>query len=56
MTDQELKDFANDAKRLRDAINERYRERGKRQRIDAMDAVELLHAIAKYAVEKEIQS
>jgi hypothetical protein len=41
--------FANEAKRVRDAINERYRARGKLERIDTMDAVELLHAIGRYA-------
>lgn len=58
MTDQDARDreFANDAKRVRDAINERYRARGKRQRIDVMDAVEILWAIGREAVKREIKS
>ena len=49
MTDQELANFAFDAHRIKAAINQRLEDRGKRQRIDIMDAVELLHAIGRYA-------
>ena len=46
--DQELANFAFDAHQVRDAINQRLFDLNKRQRIDTVDAVELLHAIGRY--------
>lgn len=48
--DQALADLAYHAKKLERAYAERQYKAGKRQRIDRMDAVEILHAIARYMV------
>ena len=46
--DQALADLVYHAKKLTAAYAERQRQRGKRQRIDNMDSLEILHAIARY--------
>lgn len=46
--DQALADIAYHAKKLTKAYAERQYKAGKRQRIDRMDSVEILHAIARY--------
>ena len=48
--DQSLSDLAYHAKELTKAYAEKQYKAGKRQRIDRMDAVEILHAIARYMV------
>jgi len=54
--DQQLADLAYHAKKLSKTYADRQRKAGKRQRLQPMDFVEVLHAIARYMTIHNVES